>query len=144
MTDFYVYLSFFVIKQVKKHRNIHIKFFTFLQGGGVSTFCSIIHFIFFHFIGGEGGCKGRKCHFHFLLCLFFLIASLRGCKLISYIEIRGRGSRETYLKHIFTQYRGTGKILDNGEVLKLQLSYQKYVKIVAKILKKSYKNVNKY
>ena len=76
MTDFYVYLSFFVIKQVKKHRNIHIKFFTFLQGGGVSTFCSIIHFIFFHFIGGEGGCKGRKCHFHFLLCLFFLIASL--------------------------------------------------------------------
>ena len=25
---------------------------------------------------GEGGCKGRKYHFHFLLCLFFLIASL--------------------------------------------------------------------
>ena len=42
----------------------------------MSTFCSIIHFIVFHFIGGEGGCKGRKCRFHFLLCLFFLIASL--------------------------------------------------------------------
>ena len=26
---------------------------------------------------GEGGCKGRKYHFHFLLCLFFFIASLR-------------------------------------------------------------------
>ena len=37
----------------------------------MSTFCSKIHFIVFHFIWGEGGYKGRKYRFHFLLCFFF-------------------------------------------------------------------------
>ena len=37
----------------------------------MSTFCSKIHFIVFHLIWGEGGYKGRKYRFHFLLCFFF-------------------------------------------------------------------------
>ena len=50
----------------------------------MSTFCSIIHFIVFHFIGGEGGYKGKKYRFHFFLCLFFLMSSLN----ISLIPIK--------------------------------------------------------
>ena len=45
-------------------------FSLFLQGEGVSTFHSKIHFIIFHFIQGEGGYKGRKYRFQFLLCFF--------------------------------------------------------------------------
>ena len=61
-------------------------------GGGVVNACM-------NGCVSEDVCKMMCMIVSVMLSVMFCI---RGCKLISYIEIRGRGSRETYLKHIFT------------------------------------------
>ena len=62
---------FFVIKEDKNIIMFTLNFSLFLKGGRVSAFCSIIHFIAFHFIGGRGGVKGKSTIFTLFSVFFF-------------------------------------------------------------------------